>query len=252
MIQAVFFDLYGTLVDVQTNEQSLPPYERLAEWLSDRKLRANPQALQKAYLDEVDRLQKKSTDPETEIDIRQVFEKLLTDLGANKPAASLVTDLAWAFRRFTRSRLQPIPGANDLIQRLRKDYRLGIISNAQKLFTDPELEELRLVDPFEAVILSSETGYKKPSTRMFEVGLQALEVAPDEAIFVGDSYQDDVVGAKQVGLRVLHYCPSDTSQTGPVEPDGRIKKISEVTKYLDEWHEPIETPLVDEILDDDE
>ena len=251
MIQAVFFDLYGTLVDVQTNELELPPYERLAEWLSDRKVRATPAALQKLYTEGVTKLKATLTEPDMEIDIRTVFRGMLTDLGMAKPQPTLIEDFGWAFRRATRVKCHPIAGANDLLNRLKQDYRLGLVGDAQKIFTLKELEELRMVEPFENIILSSETGYRKPNKKMFDVVLQALEVAPEEAIFVGDSLMDDIAGAKAVGMRTVHYCPGPAPKDGP-EPDARVKKLSEVVKFVEEWAEPMETPLVDEIMDEED
>ena len=251
MIQAVFFDLYGTLVDVQTNETELPPYERLAEWLSDRKIRAAPTQLQKSYLETVAKLKAALTDPDAEIDIRPVFQSMLQQLGVAKPQPTMIEDFGWAFRRYTRVKCHPVAGANDLLNRLKADFRLGLVGDAQKIFTMKELEELRMVEPFETVILSSETGFRKPSTKMFEVVLQALEVAPEEAVFIGDSVREDVAGAKAAGIRTLHYCPG-TPPTGGPEPDARVKRLSEVAKKIEEWQEPMEGSLVDEILDDEE
>lgn len=253
MIQAVFFDLYGTLVDVSTNEQELPPYERLAEWLGDRKIRANPAALQKLYTEGVAKLKTALTEPDMEIDIRAVFQGMLKSLGVAKPQAPLIEDFGWAFRRYTRTKCHPIAGANDLLQKLKSEFRLGLVGDAQKIFTMRELEELRMVEPFETIILSSETGYRKPSTKMFEVVLQALEVAPEEAIFVGDSLREDIAGAKAAGIRTLHYCPGGPPPAdGGPEPDGRVKKLAEVSKFVENWQEPMENPLVDEIMDEED
>jgi putative hydrolase of the HAD superfamily len=252
MIQAVFFDLYGTLVEVTTNEKALPPYERLAEWLSDRKIRAEPSALLNSYTSSIEKLTAAQSEPEGEIDMAQVFKAMLVSCGVAKPTPALVTEFATAFRRFTRTRCALVPGANDLITRLSKDYRLGIIADAQKLFTTAELEELRMVEPFESVTLSSEVGFKKPSSRLFEVGLQAMEVAPDEAIYVGDGLKEDVVGAQKVGMKVVWFNPTNAAASDGIKADATVKRLSEVSKFVDEWQEPMETPLVDEILDDDE
>lgn len=251
MIQAVFFDLYGTLVDVQTNEQELPPYERIAEWLSDRKIRATPSGLQKLYADGVTKLKATLTEPDMEIDIRQVFQSMLIELGMPKPQPTVVDDFAWVFRRATRTKCQPVLGANDLLQRLKTNFRLGLVGDAQKIFTLKELDELRMTEHFENIILSSETGYRKPSSKMFEVVLQALEVAPEEAVFVGDSLSEDVAGAKAAGIRTLHYCPGAAPTGGPA-PDARVKRLSEIAKIVEDWQEPMETPLVDETMDDED
>jgi putative hydrolase of the HAD superfamily len=252
MIHAVFFDLYGTLVDVQTNEQDLPPYERLAEWLADRKLKASPAALQKAYQDGSARARSALNDPDGEIDVAQVFKGVLSEIGVARPTAKQVEECALAFRRSTRTKLAPVAGANDLLQKLRPDYRLGLLANAQKLYIRPELEELRMFELFESMTLSSDTGYRKPSSRIFEVALQTMEVAPDEAVYVGSSPKEGVATAKQVGLRVLYFCPAGSFETVSPEPDGKVRRLAEVSRHLEEWHEPIESDLVDETLDDEE
>jgi putative hydrolase of the HAD superfamily len=250
MIQAVFFELYGTLVDVETKEGDLPPYERLAEWLADRKIRSNPTALRKSYLDGVEKAKAALNDPEGDIDVLVVFQGMLHELGVAKPTATMVNDLGQAFRRFTRSKLAPVLGANDLLQKLRPDYRLGIIANGQKMFTRPELEELRMLEPFEAITLSSEVGFKKPSQKLFEVGLQALEVTPDEAVYVGSQYAEDIAGAKALGVKCIHYSPSGNFGTTN-QSDAKVKRMSEVAKHLEQWHEPLESDIVDDTLDED-
>ena len=63
------------------------------------------------------------------------------------------------------------------------------------------LEEAGLAPFLGAVVISGAFGWRKPSAGIFEEALSALHVAPAEATFVGDSYEDDVCGATAVGLR---------------------------------------------------
>ena len=77
--------------------------------------------------------------------------------------------------------------------------RMAIISNW--LWGGHELlHSLELARHFEALVISARVGYNKPHPQIFEHALAALEVAPVDALHVGDSYQADVVGARGVGI----------------------------------------------------
>jgi putative hydrolase of the HAD superfamily len=84
----------------------------------------------------------------------------------------------------------------------KKGMRLAIISNAfpnQRV----KLRGLDLEKYFENIILSSEVGFPKPDRRIFEVALAKLGVAPEESLYVGDSYEKDIVGAKNAGMKAV-------------------------------------------------
>ncbi len=55
-----------------------------------------------------------------------------------------------------------------------------------------------------------------------------------------------------MGMKVVWYSPTGAAPTDGIKPDAIVKRLSDVAKYVDEWQEPSDTPLVDEILDDDE
>ena len=53
------------------------------------------------------------------------------------------------------------------------------------------------------MLTSAEAGYRKPHPRIFEIAVERLNVPPHRALFVGDSYEDDVTGARNAGLQAL-------------------------------------------------
>lgn len=101
----------------------------------------------------------------------------------------------------------PAPRLPELLWDLRRrGLRLALISNAgitpgrclRRL-----LERYRILEPFEALVFSDEVGVAKPHPEMFRRALQALGVAPEEAVHVGDNPKADVEGARAVGMRAV-------------------------------------------------
>ena len=81
-------------------------------------------------------------------------------------------------------------------------YRLGIVSN-----WEPRLPQLcdshGILSHFEFVVCSETEGYVKPHPRMFERALELAGATPDQVVHVGDSYPEDVEGARAVGIQAV-------------------------------------------------
>jgi putative hydrolase of the HAD superfamily len=106
------------------------------------------------------------------------------------------------YRSLCRERLQLYDDTFWTLNEFRKLYRLGIVTDAQRLFCTPELRTLRLEDFFDALVISSDYGFRKPDPRLFHIALAALDVPASEAAYIGNKYETDVVGAKEAGLAV--------------------------------------------------
>jgi putative hydrolase of the HAD superfamily len=52
-------------------------------------------------------------------------------------------------------------------------------------------------------VTAADVGYRKPHPLLFESALERLGVAPHQAVFVGDSYEDDIVPAAQLGMTAV-------------------------------------------------
>ncbi len=125
------------------------------------------------------------------------------------------------------------PAAGRVVRALSNlNFKLGIISNMilpgvllERLLQSEGLREL-----FGPVITSSETGYIKPHPRIFERALDAGNWQPEEALYVGDTYKQDVIGARSVGMRViwLNSRGEPTTQAGQNPPDAIINSLEEL------------------------
>jgi putative hydrolase of the HAD superfamily len=106
------------------------------------------------------------------------------------------------------------PGTREALDRLRAGgLRLGVVSNS-----DGRVEEALIAsglrDCFDVVLDSALVGVEKPDPAIFRAALGALRVAPCEALYVGDLYDVDVVGARAAGMEAVLLVP-DAAGPGP-------------------------------------
>ena len=95
------------------------------------------------------------------------------------------------------------PETLDALKQLKNlSLKLGIISNFDSRIY-PVLESLNIRDFFDAVIISSEVGFAKPSSQIFAAAVQVLAVPAAEILMVGDSPEDDIDAAARCGLKAI-------------------------------------------------
>ena len=83
-------------------------------------------------------------------------------------------------------------------------YRTGIITNAFDNVRDLIVNEWRMQDAFDYIVVSAEVGMMKPDLRIYQLALQGLGVKADEAVYV-DDFQHNVQAAKDAGLYAIHF-----------------------------------------------
>jgi HAD superfamily hydrolase (TIGR01549 family) len=137
-----------------------------------------------------------------EISCLERFSRTLKILDVDEgQAASLAENL----RRIHMGRVREVtkapPARIDAMKRIAKHHRVGLISN----FDDSETGHLIMHDTgirelFDAVIISADTGYRKPNPLIFKEILDAMKLEPADVLFVGDTPADDVLGSKGVGM----------------------------------------------------
>lgn len=109
-------------------------------------------------------------------------------------------------------------------------FKLAIVSNWDTPL-DPLTERLGIADYFDAVIASHDARVRseKPDPHIFNYALAAVGVLPEETVHVGDTYEADIVGARDVGIRPI-LLDRDGTQTGKWEET--IRSLSELPEML--------------------
>jgi len=125
--------------------------------------------------------------------------------GCGTPGPAVIAAGLEAFSR--GSAWRPCAGAVATLRLLKKrGLKLALVSNYDARL-HRVVAELGMRPLFDAVVVSSETGWAKPSPRIYRAALEALGVAPAEALMVGDRILEDVEGAREAGIAALLYDP---------------------------------------------
>jgi putative hydrolase of the HAD superfamily len=117
------------------------------------------------------------------------------------------------------------PETDEVLKQLKTaGYKLGVVSNFDtRIYT--VMQSLGILEFFDAVITSSETGFCKPDLEIFEAAVRALNVAPSETVIVGDSLHDDVEAGTRAGL---HGILIDRKGRHPSAPVQRVSSLRDL------------------------
>lgn len=94
------------------------------------------------------------------------------------------------------------PGTREALDRIGAKYRIGVISNADGKIADV-LSVCGICDCFLSVTDSGIVGHEKPHPAIFAAALEAMQTPPERALYVGDVYSVDYVGATRSGLQAI-------------------------------------------------
>ena len=195
---AYCFDLYGTLIDIRTDESDPALWAALAARYSAEGASWTASALQAAYQEEAGRQPVKDTAC-PEIDLAPGFAALYRRRGI-EPSAAQIAETAWFFRRKSTSRLRLYAGVKELLAALRAQGKVILLSNAQHLFTMPELKRLGIDTAFDRIYISSDYGCKKPDPAFFALPLNEFGLLPERCLMIGNDPYCDADGARSVGM----------------------------------------------------
>ena len=230
----VVFDLYGTLVDIRTDEHGKGCWERTAEIFRENGAEYLPKELEKRYFEVVSELEHETNidlkEVYPEIDILRAFRILYREKGASADG-ELAEKTAVGFRRASTKFIRLYPNVVWLLSGLSEDgARVILLSNAQAAFTRPELRRLGLDGLFDKIFLSSDFGIKKPDLRFFGAALKDLD--PQRTVMVGNDMTCDIEPAKKLGLSTVYVRSkispkSDNPSADMIIRSGEIMRVSE-------------------------
>ena len=240
MIQALLFDINGTVVDILTDEGNADLYRTLSNFLDYQGVSVTPEALRNLYNEINKRQRKESGEKYPEFKVKAIFSEIIDRFGSDYTRDlpkwkrnHLPRVMAELFRAAARFRLQLYPGVREVLDQLRANYRLAAVTDGQKLWAIPEMRSLGLLEYFDPVIVSSSHGYRKPDRRMFERMLTKLNLDPSEVLFIGNDMFRDVYGAKRVGIQTIFFESNQGSrEPAGAEPDYIIRNFSELPEAV--------------------
>ena len=91
-----------------------------------------------------------------------------------------------------------------LLDRLSKNYKTALLSNADHVWLSRFLEQHSLINSFDVIVMSSRVRLVKPQRQIYELTLKELGVVPAEAVFI-DDIPAYVHAAQQLGIAGIHF-----------------------------------------------
>ena len=237
MYKNYIFDLYGTLIDIRTDEWSDEPWERFAEWLTENGMPYSGSEVRELYDSEVKKLEAAPTEFKCrEIDIIPVFKTICRK---HKPDISdeEVWKVGEQFRIITTKMIRLYPNSKKVLTELKKaGKKVYLLSNAQRVFTWQELEKTGIIDDFDDIFISSDAGCKKPDPAFYRMLIEKHNLKIEESVMIGNDSTSDIAGADSVGMDAFYVKTEISPENDPIPDckfvfaDGDIGHVLELIK----------------------
>ncbi len=239
----ILFDLYGTLADIHTDESKKELWKSLAVWYQSHGAVYTPWKLRRDYLRYAAEEKKQAAlrHPQyhtLDIRIEAVFERLYQS--QNIPVSpDTVSETALYFRTLSRSRLSLYPGIRSMLAGLRAAGKhCYLLTNAQAVFTLPELRLLGILEYFDGCMISSQMECAKPDSHFFQAALERFQLDKHKTVMAGNDPRTDIAGAQACGIDSVYIhsnlSPKWTGTAGSTYTirDGNIEKLAKLLLEL--------------------
>ena len=243
--KAVIFDLFDTLVDFDRTQiptvtvdgrevrtTAGETYKVLAQHAPHIPLETYYQALS-AVTQELLAIRERD---HLEIPARRRYELLCDRLGMPRGGAAehCIEGMLATHHRYMHDSTVCPPERTQVLEALKVRYPLGLLSNFDSAETGLRIVATHGLRPyFSPIHISEAIGYRKPRREAFLRTAEAMGVAPQDVLFIGDTFALDVVGAKSVGMDAAWF---DRQNTPPdldkAQPDYTITRFRELLEIL--------------------
>lgn len=128
----------------------------------------------------------------------------------------------------------------DVVKELKNKYKVGILSNYVEEWLRQVMKNYKIENLFDAVIISSTVGERKPNAIIYYEALKSLNVRAEETVFVADEVAEDLVAASGLGIKTVWlnvdskgwWGEDDEKVLTIYKPDAVIKNLRELTSVI--------------------
>jgi putative hydrolase of the HAD superfamily len=224
----VLLDFFGTLV---RHGDGLPDYPRSHELVRGWGCDLSYLDFMAAYTEVAGRFEKRAEAAGREYTMAQFGRAVLRRALPRQYGPAEVESFVDCVTTEWLATLSHLDGLAEVLARLARDHRLAVVSNTMDTVVVPALVSALGIGAYlDAVVLSSEVGWRKPHPEIYRVALRRLGAEPESTVFVGDSYLADYVGPRRLGLRALLVDPTGSFD---VPADERLASVLELPSRLE-------------------
>ena len=233
-VKAIVFDMGGTLIEFERAPWNLIQIMEINEMYAFLSRRNGKMPTLKLFRDTYRKLWEKARETVIsscrELDLEGFLRDLCFRVGIETDD-QLVEALLEVHYAPVRRELTPYPDTVATLETLRtRGLKLALLSNTMwpRRFHEADLDKFGLGQFFHVRFFSSDFPWRKPHPAIFLAALEALDVPPENAAYVGDFPERDVVGAKAAGMKaILKYHPR-RKVPPTIVPDASICRVADL------------------------
>jgi len=203
-IRAVLFDLDDTLYDHRySSRKGLQSLKNKYDCFKDTEL----DVLELEYLTVLNEIHLSkvltglSTIEEARIERYKIFFSKF-DVNADLEFISLARKV---YSGSYKTNQRAVPGAAELLEALKSKVKIGIVSNNLLKEQLSKINNIGIASYLDEIVVSEEAGFIKPSPEIFQIVLNKLGCKAEESVMIGDSWETDIMGAKNAGIRAIWF-----------------------------------------------
>ncbi len=124
-----------------------------------------------------------------------------------------------------------VPGAVELLNYLKPNYKLHIITNGFIEVSSQKIETSDLKGFFQTLTCADEVGVRKPNPKIFRLAIDKAKAKPNESTLIGDDWIADIVGGDSFGLKTI-FLNRNKETINELAHVPRVDELIQITKIL--------------------
>ncbi len=237
--QNYIFDLYGTLLDIRTDESSYKFWNKVSQTLQLYGVVMTPVQCKKKYQwmcrKAIEKKVQEAGHENVEIDLAELFAQWFPeDARTPKKIQAFMTLFRYGSTKYLRLFDHTVSTLEALKQNGKKIF---LLSNAQEGFTLNELKGTKIYDYFDAIYISSQYGIKKPCPQFMQQLLDDQSIKIEESVMTGNDFSSDIAIANalemdSIFLNTDHHSHAELEMLNKKNPATYIIEDGDVAKIL--------------------
>jgi putative hydrolase of the HAD superfamily len=240
LLRAVLLDLGDTLVhlDRPWDEVFHANLEAINNYLTKLGLRLDSKRFSETFMRIFEDAASKADTYKIEIPMQEIIEKALRKSKLEVLGVNLIQNAMTEFYGPEVEAWQVYPDTVETLTALKNDgFKMGLISNAKSDWAVHAILQRRdLQKYFDVVVTSAQVRIRKPRPDIFNRALAALDAKPPEAVFVGDSLEADVLGARSLGIKSIHVRRRPLEAGGLTGSWADVESLTEAYNQISNWN----------------